>query len=127
MANIITQNYDPSLGITIPNSIIETKQDHIFGEMIEKTESFYERLYKQNPLVSPYILTNAHRRRVLFKINLRELYHFSRLREDHHAQWDIRNIAFQMGKLVKNRLPLSAVLLSGKDVFDSTYKRFMKS
>jgi len=127
MANIITQNYDPSLGVTIPNSIIETKQDHTFRVMIEKTEFFYEKLHKQNPLISPYILTNAHRRRVLFKINLRELYHFSRLREDQHAQWDIRNIAFQMVKLVKNRLPLSAVLLSGKDVFDSTYKQFMKS
>lgn len=127
MANIIAQNYDPSLGVTVPESIIETKQYDNFQEIITKTESLYEKVYKLNPLISPYILTNAHRRRVLFKINLRELYHFSRLREDQHAQWDIRNIASQMVALVKTFLPLSAALLSGKDMFDSIYQHFMKS
>jgi len=45
------------------------------------------------PLAAPYILTNSHRKRVLIRVNARELYHISRLREDTHAQWDIQNIS----------------------------------
>jgi thymidylate synthase ThyX len=127
MANIISQDYDLSLGVTIPDSIKETRQENHFMEMIDKTESFYLRLEQKNPLISPYILTNAHRRRVLFKINLRELYHFSRLREDQHAQWDIRQIASQMISSVRSYLPFSGALLAGKDQFESVYQKFMQS
>ena len=127
MANIISQNYDISLDITIPDSVIETNQKTLFLQMIDKTESFYRKLNKQNSLISPYILTNAHRRRVLFKINLRELYHFSRLREDQHAQWDIRQIASQMISSVKSHLPLSGVLLAGKDQFESAYQKLLQN
>jgi len=126
IANVVTQNYDISLGVTVPDSIMETKQNSVFMEMIEKSQTFYEQLRDKKPLVAPYILTNAHRRRVLFKINLRELYHFSRLREDQHAQWDIRNIASQMVTQVKEKLFLSAALLAGKDRFNEAYEHFMR-
>ena len=49
-----------------------------------------------------YVLTNSHRRRVLMKMNLREMYHFVRLRDDEHAQWDIRQLAHQLAEKIKN-------------------------
>ena len=72
------------------------------------------------------VLTNAHKRRVLFKINLRELYHFSRLREDQHAQWDIRQTALQMSELIREKLPLASALLAGKDRFSETFQKLFK-
>ena len=126
MATIISQDYDLSLGVTIPSSVLETKQEAPFLQMIEKTQSFYQELRLQYTQLSPYILTNAHRRRVLFKMNLRELYHFSRLRVDQHAQWDIRQNASRMISLVKSQLPLSGALLAGKDEFYSVYQEFMQ-
>ncbi len=125
MANIVSQDYDVSLGITLPESIKAIGQESLFLEIIKETEHFFLRLTDFNPSIAPYVLTNAHRRRVLFKINLRELYHFSRLREDQHAQWDIRNIARQMGILIKEKLPLSAALIGGKDRFREIYQTFM--
>jgi thymidylate synthase ThyX len=125
MANIIAQDYDISLGVTIPDSIVETDQVALFTKIINKTNDIYEQLKKENPLVAPYVLTNAHRRRVLFRINLRELYHFSRLREDRHAQWDIRRTAHKMVDLIKRDFPLCASMLGGKDEFLNIYSKFL--
>lgn len=126
MTNIISQLYDIDLGITIPESIVETNNEWDFKNIIEKTNDLYNKIKQINPIVAPYILTNAHKRRVLFKINIRELYHFSRLREDQHAQWDIRNTAVKMSAEVKKIMPLAGVLLSGKDQFDITYQKYFQ-
>ncbi|MCK4695041.1 MAG: FAD-dependent thymidylate synthase, partial [Candidatus Cloacimonetes bacterium] len=61
---------------------------------------------------------NAHRRRVLVSVNPRELYHVSRLREDAHAQWDIKNTARDMLHLAKQVAPLTFMLSGGKDEFE---------
>ncbi len=125
MANISAQDYDINLGVTIPDSVAETNQKSLFMEIVNKTNDLYTRLKRNYPLAAPYILTNAHRRRVLFKINLRELYHFSRLREDHHAQWDIRNTAHQVVNIIKRDFPLCASMLGGKDEFLHIYTNFL--
>ncbi len=65
-----------------------------------------------------YLLTNAHCRRVVVKMNLRELYHFTRLRMDGHAQWEIRALARDMACLAATGLPGTARYLCGKDEFD---------
>jgi hypothetical protein len=49
------------------------------------------------------------------------------MREDQHAQWDIRNIACQMHNLVKQELPLCGALLGGKDKFETLYKEFIET
>lgn len=69
-----------------------------------------------------YILTNAHRRRVLMTVNARELYHISRLREDAHAQWDIQIVSAEMSKLAKKKLPLAFMMIGGKDKYPEIYK-----
>ena len=73
--------------------------------------------------MAAYALTNAHRRRVLLTTNLRELYHFVRLREDTHAQWDIRGIASEMRRETEAVMPLGALLLCGKDSFPSRFEK----
>jgi thymidylate synthase ThyX len=57
------------------------------------------------------------------RLNLRELYHISRLREDAHAQWDIQNISHSMSKEAKKVMPLATEFLCGKDKYNETYQK----
>lgn len=110
--------YDLSLGMTVPESIVEIGEKSRFEEVVEKTSQLYSLLEKENNLAREYVLTNAHRRRVMATINARELYHLSRLREDGHAQWDLRGIAGRMLEQAKAVMPLTMMLACGKDRFD---------
>lgn len=119
MATILTQPYDISLGYTIPPQIVEMGFEEDFKSIINKSENFYNQLMEKGCFfVAPYALTQSHRRRVIVKMNARELYHFSRLRLDNHAQWDIRNIANEMISLAKEKSPFIMSLACGKDAFD---------
>lgn len=118
MATIICQPYDISLGSTIPDSIEEIGMKKDFIEVLKRTEDVYSKLEKFNENIAPYILTNAHRRRVIFKCNARELYHVSRLREDEHAQWDIKEISAKMSAEATKVMPLAMMFIGGKHEFD---------
>ncbi len=122
MSTITTQDYDPRLGITIPESIKEIKMVDYFKEIITETNQVYQAIHKEIPQAGAYVLTNAHRRRVLMRLNVRELYHVSRLREDAHAQWDIQNISGLMSALAKQVMPLAFSMVGGKDKYKEIYQ-----
>jgi len=84
---------------------------------MEKTAGVFRTLEKRYGRGADYILTNAHRRLVLMKMNLREVYHFARLRADDHAQWEIRQLAQALVEEVKRLMPYSSLLLCGKSEF----------
>lgn len=123
MATQTGQRYNPDLGVTIPPSIQEIGERKEFDEMIERTNRVYFLLKKSMNPGAEYVLTNAHRKRVLLKVNARELFHISRLREDATAQWDIRALAGKMSKLAKEVMPLTFLLLGGKDVYPELYQK----
>lgn len=123
MATIIAQEYDPGLGVTVPQAVSMIGQQKRFMEIMKKTNDTYARLRAKEPLAAPYILTNAHRRRVLVKLNARELYHLARLRADAHAQWDIRNLSGEMLNKARKVMPLTLLLACGKDNFGFLYKK----
>jgi len=123
MATITSQRYDPNLGVTIPESIYETGMDKKFQQIISKTEQTYDKIDKKLPGVAQYILTNAHRKRVLLSVNGRELYHISRLREDAYAQWDIRERTKKMVELARKVMPLTFLLIGGKDRYPELYEQ----
>jgi len=123
MSTIITQEYDPSLRLTIPESILETGFEKKFCEIAKESEELYEKVKNVSKDAAPYILTNAHRRRVLFGVNARELYHVSRLREDSHAQWDIRNITAKMRELAEEAMPLTVMTIGSKEIYPEKYKK----
>lgn len=122
LSTMTCQEYNPELGVTIPESIISIGMEDEFMDVIKKTEDVYHKINENLPSVAPYILTNAHRRRVLFGCNARELYHISRLREDKHAQWDIRNITGKMTEQAKEVMPITMLLICGKDKYPALYK-----
>ncbi|MBN2431221.1 MAG: FAD-dependent thymidylate synthase, partial [Acidobacteria bacterium] len=96
MGTMTVQEYDPALGVTVPPSIQAVGLAGELRDLAAASAAVAARLAALSPPAAPYILTNAHRRRVLFQVNFRELVHFMRLRRDAHAQWDIRHLAAAM-------------------------------
>jgi flavin-dependent thymidylate synthase len=106
MATQITGPYDPSLEWTVPESVSATGGQAKFDDVMTASAELGRKIAEAEPAAGAYALTNAHRRRVIFKANGRELYHVSRLREDQHAQWDIRQIASEMIRQTKQVAPM---------------------
>jgi flavin-dependent thymidylate synthase len=121
MATLTRQRYDPGLGVTVPPSISEIGAEREFRGMIDRTNDAHAALEKAAGPSADYVLTNAHRRRALLRVNARELYHISRLREDAAAQWEIREVAGDMSRLARKALPLTSLLLGGKDAYPRLY------
>lgn len=123
IASISCQGYEPELGLTIPESVIQVGEEKGFTRIAKKSAAVYKKIEKKHPGVGSYILTNAHRKRVLLSVNLREFYHISRLREDPTAQWDIRYKANKMSKLAKKVMPITTLLLGGKSDYPKIYSK----
>jgi len=122
MATLTAQNYDPGLGVTIPPSIQNIGSEKDFLEVVERTNEAFNLLKNKTSRGANYVLTNAHRRRILLKVNAREFYHISRLREDATAQWDIQNVVRAMSELAKKVMPLTCLLIGGKDAYPEIYQ-----
>lgn len=118
MATNIFKDYDPSYSPTMPKLFEETKNTAEFNEITELSSSLYKKYKDKYPVSSVYFLTNAHKRKVIFKSNLREMYHIARLRLDKHAQWDIRHVVSEMVKKIREQSEIVATLLKGKDSFN---------
>jgi len=122
MTTQLCQGYDPELDVTVPDSILAVGMENEFRQLIDLVNEAYYTIKRDAPHAAPYILTNAHRKRILLQANVRELYHISRLREDIHAQWDIRNIAGQMIELAGKAVPVVLEFACGKDRFNERKK-----
>lgn len=122
MSTVTSQAYEPGLGITVPPSFAPTGLVEGLEALREQAEELYRRLGAEGEATAaaPYVLLNAHRRRVLWSMNARELYHVARLRCDAHAQWDIRRIADAIVALARERSPGLLLLACGKDRFEET-------
>jgi len=121
MSTIIAQEYNPQLGVTVPPSIKAIGDQKAFMEIMRQTQKAYEIIKKINPLAAAYVLTNAHRKRILMKFNAREMYHLARLRVDAHAQWDIRDLTEKMLKQARKVMPLTLMMACGKDSFPKLF------
>ncbi|MDD3532695.1 MAG: FAD-dependent thymidylate synthase [Candidatus Cloacimonetes bacterium] len=68
-----------------------------------------------------YLKLNTTPCKIYAKMNLREIYHFVRLRSDEHAQWEIRSVSDAICKKVKLEAPQASRLLCGKSDFKQIY------
>lgn len=123
MATIVSQDYNPALGVTVPPAIRAIGRQKEFMAMIHKTNGVYDLVRQKHPEAAAYVLTNAHRKRVLMKLSARELYHLARLRADAHAQWDIRDLSEKMLKQARKVMPLTLMTACGKDGFAALHKK----
>ncbi len=117
MATLLPQRYTPALGISVPESIRNARAVSVLRKGTRRAERLYRMIERNAPHACEYALCNAHRRRVLVGMNLRELYHFSRLRSDAHAQWEIRELSDEMCRIATRLVPAGSQMLGGKDAF----------
>jgi len=103
------------LGITVPPSIAKADLEGTLQEALQDAVEFWKALGGKDSPSAAYALLNMNRRRVLMTLNLREIHHISRLREDAHAQWDIRALAGELSNLARLAFPICSSLLGGKD------------
>ncbi|MFO8050874.1 MAG: FAD-dependent thymidylate synthase [Thermoplasmatota archaeon] len=126
MATILTQRYNPSLWETPPVYLEGKELTMRFWNLMKRSSRLYTKIEKEHgPEIAQYVLANAHKRPVVFRANLRELYHFVRLRSDHHAQDEIRNISDLMVNELKRRFPVVTSMLCGKDGYENEKERML--
>lgn len=124
MATLVSGLYDPTLGVTIPPILKGTAGEQVLLKAVEASGKLAESIESIAQELVPYAFLACHRRRVLMKINARELIHLSRLREDEHAQWDIRSIATRMVTLAREVTPGCMLPACGKHAFQERQRQF---
>lgn len=105
---------DQDARLIIPDSIKQINRITEWETLFDKLKNFRRKI---PPALQGYLHLNAENTDIYAKMNLRELYHFSRLRCDEHAQWEIRNLAMQMVKQAQKHAPFAASRLAGKSDF----------
>lgn len=95
-------------GYNIPDEIIEANLKDKFTECMEKAEKAYNEIVKEFPKEAQYIIPLAFNKRLLMTMNLRELFHFIKIRSTKQGHTSYRKIAQQMYKLIKEKQPLLA-------------------
>jgi len=122
MSTIVRSDYDPKRGYVVPPLLTELKANEQIARVMKEVHELYYKLEEKKKGLGSYILTNGHKLAVIFQANLRELYHFSRLRSDCHAQWEIREVSMQIDEIIRAKVPLAAKFMMGKDKFEKCNK-----
>ena len=92
------QSYLPQLlsvahGYRVPAVVAEAGLAGEFETAVAVAEWAFWKVHEQSPVVAQYLVTHAHNRRVLSKLNLRECYHLFKLRTSEMAHFSIREPA----------------------------------
>lgn len=97
--------YEELKYITPPT--IQKNKETLFRKTIEVAKQAYEQLIDSGVPVEDarYVLPEACETKIIVTMNARELFHFFRLRCCNRAQWEIRQLAHQMLKKVKEVCP----------------------
>lgn len=96
MLTITVQEPTVSLGYRIPEDMEKCGMKKDFIEAMKESAECFSKIEKSHPFAAGYIATNAHYRRVLATMNLRELATFIRLRSAPFAHFTIRELALEM-------------------------------
>ena len=67
-------------GYVVPPLVTDAGLDAGFRQAMSRAESAFHRMREEQPGTAPYLVTHAHKRRVLSKMNLRECFHLFKLR-----------------------------------------------
>jgi len=95
---------EKSFAFVEPKSIRERPEAHdLFGEFMAEAEDAHCRLQKLgiNNEDARFVLPNAVQSEIVISANFRQLRHIFCVRCDRHAQWEIREVALQMLRIMK--------------------------
>lgn len=102
-------SHKEKFGVVVPPSIAaDEKMSGRFSELIGEVHRLYGEMIENGIPAEDarYVLPNAAETKILVTMNARELFHFFRLRCCERAQWEIRAMAVEMLKLVKDVAPV---------------------
>jgi thymidylate synthase ThyX len=77
-------------GCDIPDLVCDAGLEGVFTDAIQDAESAFRALSDHSPAVAQYLVTHAHRQRILSRLSLRECYHLFKLRASLQAHESIR-------------------------------------
>ena len=106
MQTYLPQKPTVDLGYFVPQIIYDAGLQDNFHRAMDISNSAYHKIHKELPDVAEYLITHAHMRRVLCKINLRECYHLFKLRTQPSAHFTIRRVMNQALDLARECHPI---------------------
>ena len=108
MCTQTNQDFNTDHGYSMPEAIKESGFEKEFKECMEKAKTAFNEIKKEFLKEAQYIIPLAYKKRLLVTMNLRELFHFIRLRSGSMGHISYRKIAWQMHDLIKEKHPLLA-------------------
>jgi thymidylate synthase ThyX len=105
MQSYIPQPLTVACGYRTPDLIVQAGLSGQFHEAMNRITNAYWQVYELSPTVAQYLVTHAHYRRVLAKMNLRECYHLFKLRTSPQAHFSIQEPVKEAMKQAKDRHP----------------------
>lgn len=96
-SNFVYEQPNIYRGYTVPPNIKFAGLENIFDEAIKASEQmFYKLMEADRRSVAPYVVTNAHNRKIIMDTDLWAMYHLINLRTTPEAQWEIRDTVNKM-------------------------------
>ena len=105
MMSYIPQPPTVAHGYRVPQVIADAGLEELFGEAMARVERAYDQIAETSPAAAQYLVTHAHYRRILARLNLRECYHLFKLRTSQLAHFSIREPMLEAMKLVVDTQP----------------------
>ena len=106
MQTYLPQQLTVAHGVRVPDLIKESGLRDKFTEATGEAERVHQNLRQaMSPVVAQYVVTHAHNRRLLSKLNLRECYHLFKLRTSSEAHESIRGPMLEAMRLAVEKHP----------------------
>jgi thymidylate synthase ThyX len=94
------------LGYALPRRIVEAGFEVQYRSAMQAAAEAYEKLAAWNLHVAAYVVPNGFNRRVLFTMNMREVYAFCQLRSAANAHFSMRRVAERVAEEIRRVHPL---------------------
>ena len=101
-----------NLGYAMPKGIVQAGFEEEFTSAMELAHKLYTKIAKIDPAAASYVVPNAYNRRVLCRLNLREAFHFCKLRTAPNAHFSIRRVARAMYEKIVDIHPIFASFMN---------------
>lgn len=102
------QTLSPAHGFEVPRDLADAGLLTFYEELMGRNAATFETLAAANVDEARYVLAMAWRKRTLFKMNVRELYHVVELRSRIGGHFSYRTLVYDMYELLRRHHPLLA-------------------
>ena len=105
MQTYLSQPLTVANGYDMPALIGDAGLEAVFAEAMARAEAAFMGIHKVSPAAAQYLVTHAHRQRVLSRMSLRECYHLFKLRGSRQAHASIRGPVSEAMRLAVGTQP----------------------